>query len=108
MAEIIVNVTDATFDTEVLQSKVPVIVDFWAPWCGPCRVLAPVLETIAPKYEGKAKIVKMNIDENEATPAKFNILSIPTLIFFKDGDQVSTITGAVPATRIESELQKYL
>jgi thioredoxin 1 len=89
-----VEITDASFKTEVTDSPVPVLVDFWAPWCGPCKMIAPVLEEIAQEYEGKAKIVKINIDDNQNTPAQFGVRSIPTLILFKNGQEVEKIIGA--------------
>ena len=89
-----IEITDASFKSEVTDSPVPVLVDFWAPWCGPCKMIAPVLEEIAQEYEGKAKIVKINIDDNQNTPAQFGVRSIPTLILFKNGNEVEKIIGA--------------
>ena len=89
-----IEITDASFKSEVTDSPVPVLVDFWAPWCGPCKMIAPVLEEIAQEYEGKAKIVKINIDDNQNTPAQFGVRSIPTLILFKNGQEVEKIIGA--------------
>ncbi len=94
------NVTDATFAAEVLQSSLPVLVDFWAPWCGPCRALVPLIDQLAGEYEGKVKIVKMNVDENPSTPGKYNVRAIPTLIFFKGGEVVEQTTGAVAKPKI--------
>src|SRR5437899_12628075 len=85
MAEKVTDIGDQNFDEEVLNAKVPVLVDFWAAWCAPCRMLAPVVDAIAEKYDGKAKVVKLNVDENALTPGKYNIRGIPTLLLFKDG-----------------------
>lgn len=89
----LINVNDENFDREVLQAKIPVVVDFWAQWCGPCRMLMPILEEAAPELEGKAKIVKINVDEAQEVAAQFSIRSIPTLILFKNGKTVATQQG---------------
>jgi thioredoxin 1 len=101
-------VTDSTFEQEVINSDVPVLVDFWAPWCGPCRMVAPVVEEIATQYEGKLKVVKLNTDENPGVAAQYGIRSIPTLMIFKDKDKVDTVVGAVPKTTLANTLEKYL
>lgn len=95
MSEVL-HTTDATFDTDVLKSDIPVLLDFWAPWCGPCRMIGPILEELSAELGDKVKIVKINIDENQATPAQFGVRSIPTLIFFKEGKAVATQVGALP------------
>lgn len=103
------SVTDATFDAEVIQSSIPVLVDFWAPWCGPCRALAPVIDELSAEFEGKVAIVKMNVDENPATPGKFGIRAIPTMILFKGGQVVDQVTGAVSKSSLKDLLaQKAL
>src|SRR6476661_316616 len=95
MAANITEVSDTTFQAEVLESETPVLVDFWAPWCGPCRVVAPVLEEIAGERED-LRIVKLNVDENQATAAKYEVLSIPTMILFKNGEVAKKVIGAYP------------
>ena len=100
------EVTDATFDEVVLKSDLPVLVDFWAPWCGPCRALAPVLEELAKDMEGQARIVKVNVDENQALPNKFAIRSLPTLILFNKGEVVEQITGGLPKAALTDMIQK--
>lgn len=102
-------VTDSTFESDVLQSSIPVLVDFWAPWCGPCRALAPVIDELGAEYEGKVSILKMNVDENPSTPGKFGIRAIPTLILFKNGQVVDQVTGAVSKSNLKDLLaQKAL
>jgi thioredoxin 1 len=102
------QVTDSSFKQEVLQSDVPVLVDFWAPWCGPCRMVAPVVEEIANQFEGKIKVVKVNTDENPEVASKYGIRSIPTLMIFKGGEKVDMVVGAVPKTTLVNTLEKYL
>ena len=102
------TVTDATFDAEVLKSKTPVLVDFWAEWCAPCRALAPTLDEVAGQYKDKLKVVKLNIDENPEIPTQLGIRSIPTLILFKDGRQVDQSLGNIPKAQVLNLVQKAL
>ena len=95
------TVTDASFQADVLESDTPVLVDFWAEWCGPCKMIAPALEEIAGSMNGKVKIVKLNVDENPATAAKYGIMSIPTLMLFKNGELASRQVGAAPKQKLE-------
>ncbi len=100
------SVTDTTFETEVLKSELPVLVDFWAPWCGPCRAIGPIVEELAAEYEGKVKVLKMNVDENPSTPSKYGIRAIPTLILFKNGEVVSQVTGAVAKNSLKKMIEE--
>ena len=102
------NVSDDNFQAEVLENEQPVLVDFWAPWCGPCRVVAPVLEEIATEQADKLRIVKLNVDENQRTAAQFGVMSIPTMILFKNGAPAKTIVGAYPKKKLEAELEPAL
>jgi len=102
----VTHVTDSNFDQEVLKSDLPTLVDFWAPWCGPCKAIGPVIDELANTYNGKVKITKMNVDENPETPGKFGIRAIPTLIFFKDGEVADQVTGAVGKTQLVAMLDK--
>lgn len=106
MNEHITPITDATFEEEVLKSDTPVLVDYWAEWCGPCKAIAPVLDEIAPEYAGKVKIVKMNIDENPNTPPQYGIRSIPTLMLFKNGSVDSTKMGALSKAQLSEFLDQ--
>lgn len=107
MSELL-QVTDETFDTEIMKADLPAMVDFWAEWCGPCRMVGPVVEELAAQYKGKIKIAKMDVDKNRNTPARFGIRNIPTLIFVKGGEVAQTIIGAQPKSSIEDELKKLL
>ncbi|MAR01417.1 MAG: thiol reductase thioredoxin [Oceanospirillaceae bacterium] len=108
MSEHILTVTDDSFDTDVLGSDVPVLVDFWAEWCGPCKMIAPVLAEVAAEYEGKIKVAKLNIDQNEATAPKFGIRSIPTLILFKGGNAEATKIGAMSKSELVSFIDQSI
>jgi len=107
MADLL-QVTDGNFDEEIIKADIPAMVDFWAEWCGPCKMVGPTVEALAKEYEGKVKIAKMNVDENRETPAKFGIRNIPTLILFKNGEVAQTIVGAHPKSYLEEELKKLL
>ncbi len=104
----IIELSDSNFDTEVIKSETPVLVDFWAPWCGPCRAIAPIVEEISSSYQGRLKVGKLNVDENQQTTMKFGIRSIPTIIIFKGGMAVEQIIGAVPKGEIERVVGKAL
>ncbi len=108
MAGPVADVTDSSFQAEVIESDVPVLVDFWAPWCGPCRRVSPVVEEIASERGDALKVVKLNIDDNQQTAIKFNVMSIPTLMLFKHGEIAKTVIGAYPKRKIEAELEPAL
>lgn len=107
MAEGMLVLTDGNFASEVLESDLPVLVDFWAPWCGPCRVMGPVIEGFAKKHEGKVKVGKLNVDENQTTASGHEILSIPTFIVFVNGKEAKKLVGAVPEKKLEEELSEW-
>ena len=108
MAGNLMEVTDGVFEQEVLKSSIPVLVDFWAPWCGPCRAIAPVVEELSSEFEGKLKVAKCNVDDNPKTPSQYGIRAIPTLILFKDGKVSEQITGAVAKSQIVSAVEKVI
>ena len=104
----VVEVTDATFDKDVLQSEQPVLVDFWAVWCGPCKAIAPIVDDLATSYAGKLKVAKVNVDQNSATPSRYGIRGIPALLIFKGGKVADQIVGYVPREVIEEKVNKVL
>lgn len=108
MSDKIVHVTDTSFDDEVLNSSVPVLVDFWAAWCGPCKMIAPILDDIAAEYDGKVKVCKVDVDANGDTPAKFGVRGIPTLILFKNGNAEATKVGALSKTQLTAFIDAAL
>ncbi len=108
MSDHILNTTDSSFDTDVLQSDTPVLLDFWAEWCGPCKMIAPILSEIADEYEGKVRVAKINIDENPATPPRYSIRSIPTLILFKNGQVEAQKVGAASKSQLSAFLDANL
>ena len=103
-----VTITDSSFEAEVIQSDKPVVVDFWATWCGPCKMVAPILEEIAGEYGDKVKIAKLDVDANNVTAGKYNIMSIPSLLFFKNGEVVDQVVGAIPKAQLTARLEKVL
>lgn len=102
------HLTDATFENEVLKSEVPVLVDFYADWCGPCKMIAPIVEQLSGEYEGKAKICKLDVDAHGVSAQKYGVRSIPTLLVFKGGEVVETIVGAVPKPTLEAKINKHV
>ncbi len=107
-SENVITVNDGEFEAKVEKNELPCLVDFWAPWCGPCKAIGPVIEELAEEFAGKVQIVKMNVDESPATPGKFGIKAIPTLILFKDGEAVDRITGAVGKPQLTELIKKAL
>ncbi|PRL15751.1 thioredoxin [Haemophilus influenzae] len=107
MSEVL-HINDVDFESVVVNSDIPVLLDFWAPWCGPCKMIAPVLDELAPKFAGKVKIVKMNVDDNQATPAQFGVRSIPTLLLIKNGQVVATQVGALPKTQLANFINQHI
>ena len=104
----VIDVTDQNFEEEVIKSDLPVLVDLWAPWCRPCLMVAPVVEKLAEKYNGRFKFYRLNVDENQQTAAKYNVMSIPTLLFFKGGAVADTVIGAVPEQALQSKIEELL
>ncbi len=104
----LIHLTDATFESEVIKSDIPVLIDFWATWCAPCRLIAPHVEALAEEYAGKVKVMKLDVDNNQNTARELGIRSIPTLMIFKNGEVVGNIVGAVPKQKIEEHLQSVL
>lgn len=102
------DITDQDFEKEVIKSTLPVLLDLWAPWCGPCRMVAPIVDKMAEKYDGKFKFFRMNVDENPQTAAKYQVMAIPTLIFFKNGEAVDTVVGAVSERVLEPRIDELL
>jgi thioredoxin 1 len=108
MSEGITEISDSSFDSEVIQSGKPVLVDFWAPWCGPCKAIGPIIEELAGEFSDKIKFAKCNVDDNPVSPSKFGIKAIPTLIFFKQGKIVDQITGMVPKSKLQQTINSLL
>jgi thioredoxin 1 len=105
---VVKEITDQTFEDEVIKSETPVVVDFWAPWCGPCRMMAPITEKLAEDYTGKVKFCKLNVDDNRETSSKYGIMSIPTLLFFKDGRQIDSSLGALPEAALQPKIKALM
>ena len=104
----VIQITDNTFDEQVIKGKGLILVDFWAEWCGPCRMVAPILEELAVEYEGRITVTKLNVDGNQRTAARFGIRSIPTILFFKDGSQVDQVIGALPKSAFKTKVQQHV
>lgn len=104
----LLHVNDKNFSSEVLQSNLPVLVDFWATWCGPCRAISPIVEELANEFSGRVKVAKLNVDENPATPSQYGVRGIPTLILFKEGKVLEQIVGSVPKARLKAMIEKAL
>ena len=108
MSDNVLHVTDASFENEVLKSTLPAVVDFWASWCAPCRMIGPVIEELADEYKGRLTVAKMNVDENSNTPTQYGIRGIPAILFFKNGELVEQVVGAVPKAQLVSVIDKVL
>ncbi|RMD84350.1 MAG: thioredoxin [Candidatus Dadabacteria bacterium] len=108
MSDLVCEVSDSNFEQEVLQSDLPILVDFWAPWCGPCKSIAPVIEELASEYEGRVRFAKLNVDDNPHTPTKYSVRGIPNLVLFNKGEVVDQIVGAVPKDQLVSALSKVV
>ncbi len=104
----VIEVTEETFDEEIVQSQLPAVVDFWAPWCVPCRLVAPIVEELSQTYAGRLKVAKLNVDENPEVAMKYKVMSIPTLLFFRNGQEEDRITGAAPRHIIEQKVKEFL
>ncbi len=104
----LLDITDRTFDKEVLQSKMPVLVDFWAPWCAPCRVVSPIIEELGAEYQGKLKVGKINVDDNSETASKYSVMSIPSIFIFKNGKPIKTMVGAQGKESFKKEIEEVL
>lgn len=104
----LIDVNDKTFETEVLKATQPVVVDMWAQWCGPCRMVAPVLEKLSEKYAGKVKFCRLNVDENQKTPAQYHVMSIPNILFMKNGKVIDTVIGAAPESTLQPKVEALL
>ncbi|GFO54835.1 thioredoxin [Geomonas sp. Red276] len=107
-SENVLTFTDDNFEKEVLQSEIPVLVDFWATWCAPCKAIAPLIDAVASEYEGRVKVGKVNVDDNPATPGKYGVRGIPTVILIKDGKVLDQVVGAIPKTQLEALIKKAL
>ena len=104
----VIHLTDDSFDSEIINSELPAFVDFWAPWCGPCKMVGPIVEELAEEYDGKVKVAKLNVDENQKTPVQYAVRSIPTLILFKGGASIDQMVGAVSKAKMEEMIRKAL
>ncbi|MFO8143160.1 MAG: thioredoxin [Dehalococcoidales bacterium] len=108
MSIVVLEISDQNFESEVIKSDLPVVIDLWAPWCGPCRMVGPVIEKLAEKYDGKVKFCKLNVDENQQTAVTYSVMSIPTLLFFKDGKVADTVIGAMPEQALKPRVDALL
>lgn len=108
MSDNVSEISDTSFEADILKSSIPALVDFWAPWCGPCKSIAPILEEIAKEYTGKIKIAKLNVDDNPRTPTQYNVRGIPNLVFFRDGKVVEQIVGAIPKDQLLAAVRKVI